>query len=108
MANSNRTAGKVNVPQTNARLVALVREAWWFVLIAGAVFLALILFTYHKTDPGWSHGGTDLTVHNAGGRFGAWMADVVLHLFGLSAYWSVVFVVYLVWWGYQRMDHQPV
>ena len=104
MANSNRTAGKVNGPQTNARLVALVREAWWFVLIAGAVFLALILLTYHKTDPGWSHGGTDLTVHNAGGRFGAWMADVVLHIFGLSAYWGVVFVAYLVWWGYQRME----
>jgi S-DNA-T family DNA segregation ATPase FtsK/SpoIIIE len=53
MANSNRTAGKAHGPQTNARLLALVREAWWFVLIAGAVFLALILFTYHKTDPGW-------------------------------------------------------
>ena len=104
MANSNRTAGRAHGPQTNARLVALVREAWWFVLIAGAVFLALVLFTYHKTDPGWSHGGTDLTVHNAGGRFGAWMADVVLHLFGLSAYWGVVFAGYLVWWGYRRME----
>ena len=104
MANSNRTAGKANGPQANARLVALVREAGWFVLIAGAAFLALILFTYHKSDPGWSHGGTDLTVHNAGGRFGAWMADVVLHLFGLSAYWGVVFAGYLVWWGYRRME----
>jgi S-DNA-T family DNA segregation ATPase FtsK/SpoIIIE len=104
MANSNRTAGKANGPQTNARLLTLVREAWWFVLIVGAVFLALVLFTYHKTDPGWSHGGTDLAVHNAGGRFGAWMADVILHIFGLSAYWGVVFVAYLVWWGYQRME----
>jgi S-DNA-T family DNA segregation ATPase FtsK/SpoIIIE len=104
MANSNRTAGKANAPQTNARLLTLVREAWWFVLIVGAVFLALVLFTYHKTDPGWSHGGTDLAVHNAGGRFGAWMADVILHIFGLSAYWGVVFVAYLVWWGYQRME----
>jgi len=108
MANFNRTAGKVNGPQANTRLVALVREAGWFVLIAVAVFMALILFTYHKTDPGWSHGGTDLAVQNAGGRFGAWMADVVLHLFGLSAYWGVVFAGYLVWWGYRRMESNGI
>lgn len=104
MANSYRNGGRANGTQANARLVVLLREAWWIVLIAGAIFLALILLTYSPTDPGWSHGGTDLAVHNAGGRFGAWLADVVLHVFGLSAYWAVIFVGYLVWWGYQRME----
>ncbi|MBI5751319.1 MAG: DNA translocase FtsK 4TM domain-containing protein [Hydrogenophilales bacterium] len=104
MAISNRTAGKANGREPNARLVLLLREAWWFVLIAGAVYLALIFITYHKGDPGWSHGGSDLTVHNAGGRLGAWLADVLLHVFGLSAYWVVVFVSYLVWWGYKRIE----
>ncbi|MDP1682958.1 MAG: DNA translocase FtsK 4TM domain-containing protein [Burkholderiales bacterium] len=104
MAISNRTTGKANGREPNARLVLLLREAWWFVLIAGAVYLALIFITYHKGDPGWSHGGSDLTVHNAGGWLGAWLADVLLHVFGLSAYWGVVFVSYLVWWGYKRIE----
>ena len=108
MANSYRNTGKANGEPANARLVVLLREAWWIALIAGAIFLALILLTYHKPDPGWSHGGSDLSVHNAGGRFGAWLADVMLHVFGLSAYWAVVFVGYLVWWGYRRMERAGI
>ncbi len=112
MANSYRNTGRhtgpTNSSQANARLVILLREAWWIALIAGAIFLALILLTYHKSDPGWSYGGSDLTVHNAGGRFGAWFADVLLHVFGLSAYWGVVFVSYLVWWGYRRMERTGI
>ena len=112
MANSYRNAGRnadqTKATQANAKLVILLREAWWIALIAAAIFLALILLTYHKSDPGWSHGGSDLAVHNAGGRFGAWLADVLLHVFGLSAYWAVVFVAYLVWWGYRRMEHAGI
>lgn len=106
--NAGRNAGQTKATQANAKLVILLREAWWIALIAAAIFLALILLTYHKSDPGWSHGGSDLAVHNAGGRFGAWLADVVLHVFGLSAYWAVVFVGYLVWWGYRRMEHAGI
>jgi len=38
MANSYRNAGKANGAQPNARLVILLREAWWIALIAGAIF----------------------------------------------------------------------
>jgi len=41
---------------------------------------------------------------NAGGAFGAWLADLLLYVFGLSAYWWVALCVYLVIWGYRRMD----
>ena len=106
--NTGRHTGQSNGAQPNARLVILLREAWWIALIAGAIFLALILLTYNKSDPGWSFGGSDLSMHNAGGRFGAWLADVLLHVFGLSAYWGVVFVGYLVWWGYRRMERAGI
>ena len=36
----------------------------------------LILFTYSKSDPGWSHQATGSQVANAGGKAGAWIADV--------------------------------
>ena len=86
------------------RLAALAREAWWLVLVLAAVYLALVLLTYDKADPGWSHSTGNPEVHNAGGRFGAWIADCVLYLFGLSAYWWVVFLLFAVHWGYRRLE----
>jgi S-DNA-T family DNA segregation ATPase FtsK/SpoIIIE len=85
------------------RLVALAREAWWLVLVLVATYLALVLATYDKFDPGWSHSTGGTGIHNAGGRFGAWLADVLLYLFGLSAYWGVVFLLFAVYWGYRRL-----
>jgi S-DNA-T family DNA segregation ATPase FtsK/SpoIIIE len=85
------------------RLAALAREAWWLVLVLVATYLALVLATYDKFDPGWSHSTGGTGIHNAGGRFGAWLADVLLYLFGLSAYWGVVFLLFAVYWGYRRL-----
>jgi S-DNA-T family DNA segregation ATPase FtsK/SpoIIIE len=73
-------------------------------LIAAAMYLLLILATYHRGDPGWSHSATDAVARNAGGAFGAWLADVLLYLFGLSAYWWAALCLYIVGWGYRRMD----
>ena len=68
------------------RALRLVHEARWLALAVLALFLLLILATYHPADPGWSHGAPDRIVQNAGGRVGAWFADLLLYLFGLSAY----------------------
>ncbi len=86
------------------RLAALAREAWWLVLVLVALYLALVLTTYDKSDPGWSHSTGNGGIHNAGGRFGAWIADVLLYLFGLSAYWWVVFLLFSIHWGYRRLE----
>jgi len=86
------------------RLAALAREAWWLVLLLGALYLALVLVTYDKSDPGWSLSTGGEHVHNAGGRFGAWLADVLLSLFGLSAYWCIVLLLFAILWGYRRLD----
>jgi DNA segregation ATPase FtsK/SpoIIIE, S-DNA-T family len=86
------------------KVAALLRESRWFVLIAAALYLALILVTFNRGDPGWSHSVAVDGVHNAGGRLGAWIADVVLYLFGVSAFWWVLFLVYAVIWGYRRLD----
>jgi DNA segregation ATPase FtsK/SpoIIIE, S-DNA-T family len=86
------------------RVAGLLREAWWWLLVAGAVYLTLILATYDKSDPGWSQSVAADAIHNAGGRFGAWLADLLLYLFGLSAYWCVLFLLLGTWWGYRRLD----
>lgn len=83
----------------------LLTEAGWFTRAVGGLFLAAILFTYNSNDPGWSHSASDSAViHNFGGTFGAWTADILLYLFGLSAWWWVVLAFMAVWWGYLRME----
>ena len=74
------------------------------VLIALALYLLLIFATFQRSDPGWSHTSTDAVARNAGGAFGAWLSDLMLYVFGLSAYWWAALCAYLVVWGYRRMD----
>jgi S-DNA-T family DNA segregation ATPase FtsK/SpoIIIE len=86
------------------RLASLIRESSWLLLVAGAIYLALVLYTFVPTDPGWSHSGPSAGVHNAGGVVGAHIADLLLYLFGFSAWWWVVFLALLVWWGFRRIE----
>jgi DNA segregation ATPase FtsK/SpoIIIE, S-DNA-T family len=86
------------------KVAALLRESWWLLLVGAALYLVLILFTYSKFDPGWSHQASGSLVANAGGKAGAWMADVLLYVFGLSAWWWVFFLLAAVVWGYRRLD----
>ena len=90
------------------KIAALLRESKWFALVALALYLALILFTFNKTDPGWSHSTAAGLIANAGGRVGAWLADVLLYLFGLSAWWWVALLLYAVVWGYRRLDGSSI
>jgi DNA segregation ATPase FtsK/SpoIIIE, S-DNA-T family len=87
-----------------AKLARLVREAKWLVLVALALYLLLVFSTFHRADPGWSHSATDATVRNAGGLVGALVADFLLYLFGVSAYWWIGLCLYLVIWGYRGID----
>jgi S-DNA-T family DNA segregation ATPase FtsK/SpoIIIE len=82
----------------------LLREAKWLILVAVAGYLLLVFATFHRGDPGWSHSATDGVARNAGGVVGAWVSDVALYLFGLSAYWWVALCAYVIVWGYRRLD----
>jgi S-DNA-T family DNA segregation ATPase FtsK/SpoIIIE len=86
------------------KIAALLRESWWLLLIGAALYLVLVLATYGKSDPGWSHQASGSQVVNAGGEAGAWIADVALYIFGLSAWWWVLFLIGGVVWGYRRLD----
>jgi len=90
-------------PALSPRFARLVRESWWFLVVAGFLYLALILATYSKSDPGWSFSGTGAPLANRGGVVGAWLADLLLYLFGLSAWWWVAGGVVLVIAGYRRV-----
>ena len=91
-----------------AKLANLLREARWLVLAALAGYLLLIFLTFHKGDPGWSLSATAAEMHNAGGRAGAWISDLLLYLFGLSAYWWIALCLVAVAWGYRSLDRSAL
>jgi len=83
------------------RLAALLRESRWLLLLAVALYLVLVLYGYDHNDPAWSHSASGAVTHNPGGMFGAWLADVLLYVFGFSAWWWTAFLVQRVWAGYR-------
>ncbi|WP_334107256.1 DNA translocase FtsK [Methylobacillus sp.] len=83
----------------------IVKEAWWLVLVVVGLYLTLILLTYHSSDPSWSHIASDSdATQNAGGALGAWLSDILLYLFGFSAWWWVVLAFYAMWLVYLRLE----
>ena len=99
----SRTAAK-NAAPLPAKLAGLLREAKWLALVGLALYLVLVFATFHRSDPGWSHSASDAVTRNAGGVVGAYLADLLLYLFGVSAYWWVALCAYIVVWGYRRLD----
>ncbi|WP_440995351.1 DNA translocase FtsK [Arhodomonas sp. SL1] len=82
-----------------------LREAALLILLAIAAFLLLSLVSYDPRDPGWSYTTAAAEVHNAGGRVGAFFADLSLFLFGYLAYLfplMIVFASALVWQWQRR------
>ncbi len=85
------------------RLLGLLRESRWLLLVAVALYLILILFGYDRADPSWSHSASGALTHNPGGVLGAWLSDVLLYLFGFSAWWWVTLMLQRVWAGYRNI-----
>jgi DNA segregation ATPase FtsK/SpoIIIE, S-DNA-T family len=90
------------------RFAALVRESWWLIVVAFFAYLGLILATYHRSDPGWSFSGSGQAIQNKGGVVGAWLADLLLYLFGLSTWWWVFAGIVLVVAGYRHLTRADV
>ena len=87
------------------RFARLVRESWWLIVVAAFIWLALVLTTYTRDDPAWSTSGVGAPIANKGGVAGAWLADLLFYLFGVSAWWWVAAGVVLVVAGYRRIGH---
>jgi len=86
------------------KIAGVLQESRWLALVVLAVFLGLALSGYNRADPGWSHAVYSTTLHNPAGRAGAWLADLMLYLFGISAWWWIALLIAVVWWGYRRLD----
>ena len=62
-----------------------------------AIFVSISLLSFSPVDPSWSQQQWVAGIQNAGGRAGAWTADVLFYVFGLLAY-AVPFIVSVLAW----------
>lgn len=91
--------------QVDAESAGLAKEAWWLFFAVIGLYLVLILASYYHDDPSWTHSASEnVIVHNAGGAVGAWLSDMMLYMFGFSAWWFAVFAFYAIWLVYLRLD----
>ncbi|HMT79183.1 MAG TPA: DNA translocase FtsK 4TM domain-containing protein [Azonexus sp.] len=97
----NRAATPSPLPE---KIGALLQESRWLGVGAVALFLIMALWGFRKDDPGWSHAVGAGSPQNPAGRAGAWIADLMLYLFGLSAWWWIVLLGMFVWWGIRKFN----
>ena len=88
------------------RLKRLFSEAGLLALAALAIYITLILLTYSKADPSWSHASAVSTISNWGGRLGAILSDLMLFIFGISAWWWCVLLLFSVRRGYRQLSEK--
>ncbi|HVJ38361.1 MAG TPA: DNA translocase FtsK 4TM domain-containing protein [Stenotrophomonas sp.] len=86
-AAADTKASRKPVPTENTRRQRLWRDLALIAIAPLLLYLLASLFTYSAADPGWSQTGSLVApVHNMGGKAGAWIADVLLQLFGYVAF----------------------
>ncbi len=83
----------------------LLTEIRWILQVALCGFLVMALLSYSRRDPSWTHAAQVDHFSNWAGRVGAWTADIVLLLFGLSAYWLIVPLARRIAANYRRITH---
>ncbi|WXL27611.1 DNA translocase FtsK [Ectopseudomonas mendocina] len=94
------------LPVWRQQLPSRLKEGALIGLGALCLYMWMALLTYDAGDPGWTHTSTVDQVHNAAGRAGAWLADILFMVLGYFAY---VFPLLLVLKTIQvfKTRHQP-
>jgi S-DNA-T family DNA segregation ATPase FtsK/SpoIIIE len=82
-----------------ARLSGIQRvmEVGMMISCAFSFFLLLSLAYFHPGDPGWSQAGMQIDVQNLMGPVGAYLADILLFTFGVTAYLAPFALAFLGW-----------
>ncbi|MDP3440746.1 MAG: DNA translocase FtsK 4TM domain-containing protein, partial [Azonexus sp.] len=86
------------------KIGTLLQESRWLAVGAVALFLTMALWGFNREDAGWSHAVIVQSMHNPAGRAGAWVADLLLYIFGFSAWWWIVLLGMSVWWGFRTLN----
>ena len=99
---------KIIESQASTRKLAsrIIREASWLTLLFLGVYITLALSTFSVNDPAWTHSGGNEVIQNLAGVVGAYFSDLMLSIFGLSAWWLVFLSVYSIFLIYPRIEDE--
>ncbi|EOD6258756.1 DNA translocase FtsK 4TM domain-containing protein [Vibrio parahaemolyticus] len=86
-----------------------LKECCFIVGVLSSVLLAVALFTFSPADPSWSQTAWGGEIDNAGGLFGAWLADTLFFTFGSLAY-PIPFLLAAAAWVIcrKRGENEPI
>ncbi|MFZ5636968.1 MAG: DNA translocase FtsK [Pseudomonadota bacterium] len=100
-----RRAAAAEAPKSSPGRQRLMRDIALIMIAPFLLYLLVCLFTFSPQDPGWSHSGSlTAPLQNAGGRVGAWLADVLLYLCGYVAFLLPPILGAIAWIALFGMD----
>lgn len=88
------------------KLLGSLKEVAIITMIVVAVFLFISLLSFHPADPAWTHSVETDTINNGAGVIGAWIADILLTLFGYFGYFVPVLFCVSGWRIFQDRQSQ--
>ncbi|MDG2140484.1 MAG: DNA translocase FtsK 4TM domain-containing protein [Gammaproteobacteria bacterium] len=101
--------GNINPEKQQSQTVIqrLIKEGSLIAYFLLALFLLIALLSYSAEDPGFTTTGSGDTVENSVGTYGAWISDILLHLFGYLSYCVPVLLFYKIYLSFQESDLEP-
>ena len=102
---SDETSSQLPSKSTKLNGVQRLLEAGLLFSCVFAFYMMLALFSFDAADPGWSQTGYQMPIRNLGGSVGAYIADLLLSLFGVVAY-SLPFIIAITGWLLFQKYHQ--
>jgi len=95
---SRGTSARADAGASSPRRQRLWRDLALIVIAPLLLYLLACLASYSPDDPGWSNSGSvTAPVQNLGGLAGAWIADVLIQLFGYAAFVLPVILGAVAW-----------
>jgi S-DNA-T family DNA segregation ATPase FtsK/SpoIIIE len=89
-----------------SKVLRNVKEISFIALAAIATYLAIALLSYHPADPGWSQAVSNDQIQNHGGVVGAWIANILLYLFGYLGYLFPFILAFDGWRIFKSRDQE--
>ena len=80
----------------------LIREGSLLCYFLLALFLLIALLSYSPNDPGYFNTGLESDVGNSVGVYGAYIADILLQLFGHLSYTVPLLLIYKVYSAFKE------
>ena len=81
----------------SSQILKNIREVSVICLAAVSIFLFIALSSFYPGDPAWSHSASVDVIQNNTGIVGAWVADILLYLFGYLGYSFPFILAYSGW-----------